>query len=493
VSTNAAYEERLRAEHDAFGSQVNLHDDLPPAFHHWSERHVRPKLEALGVASLEDFFVGNLVRLAEQTDREIAVLSLGSGNGEQELGWLAAAAELGARNIRLRLMDINPAMQQRAADQAASIGVADRVDLLVQDFNVWRADREHDVVIANQSLHHVVALEHLYREIRDSLHPDGVLVVSDMIGRNGHRRWPEALEVVERLWATLPPSLRRNSVTGQIDYDFPDEDYSSVGFEGVRAQDVLPLLLDNFHPELFLAFANVVDPFVDRIYGGNFNLDQPDHVHFVEQLGVLDDALIDTGVLTPTHLIATFRTRPVPVRFHGRRSPERCVRDPKTYDPAGRVSFSPSAVDEHNVLRGAAIPVGRFNGIMDDQWVGQAVELPVYPTDSVCAVRVHMHIPEHFPAGSLKLLVDDVEAGSRPVQRGTSSCTFGVSLPARRPVVVRLLADWFTVPKVAGWGDDVRELSFVLFGVELSPGEPGEPGDPLGAALSAPGGRPMFD
>lgn len=464
---SSAYEDRLRNERDTFAAQANLHDDLPPAFHHWSARHVLPKLNALGVASLEEFFVEPIAATAAERGRPITVLSIGSGNGEQELGWLAAARERGAHDIRLRLLEFNPVMQQRAAERAAGLGLSADVDLLVADFNTWRADARYDVVIANQALHHVVALEHLYAQIAACLDPDGVLVVSDMIGRNGHRRWPEALEVVERLWAGLPRRLRRNRITGEVDDTYPDQDYSTVGFEGVRAQDVLPLLLESFHPEVFFAFGNVADPFMDRIYGGNFDLDVPEDRRFVEHLGELDDALIDTGVLTPTHLIATFRSRPVPARYHGGRSPRRCVRDTTVFDPGGRVSFSPASLRTGGVLTGHAIAVGHFNGLTADCWVGQELEAPVFAPRPVTMIRVMTYVPEHYPVGTLRLLVDGVEQGERPVHHGSTACTFPVDLPAGRTVVLRLLSDWFVVPHEVGWGPDVRQLSFRLTGLEL--------------------------
>ena len=55
--------------------------------------------------------------------------------------------------------------------------------------------------MANHSLHHVLALEHLFAQVSATLREDGVFVVNDMIGRNGHQRWPEALDLLQRIWA----------------------------------------------------------------------------------------------------------------------------------------------------------------------------------------------------------------------------------------------------------------------------------------------------
>ena len=44
--------------------------------------------------------------------------------------------------------------------------------------------------------------------------PGGKFLISDMIGRNGHQRWPEALTIVHDFWRKLPPSYRFNRLVG---------------------------------------------------------------------------------------------------------------------------------------------------------------------------------------------------------------------------------------------------------------------------------------
>ena len=39
---------------------------------------------------------------------------------------------------------------------------------------------------------------------------DGRFITSDMIGRNGHQRWPEALAIVQEFWRELPKAYRYN-------------------------------------------------------------------------------------------------------------------------------------------------------------------------------------------------------------------------------------------------------------------------------------------
>jgi SAM-dependent methyltransferase len=303
--------------------------ELPRAHHHWAGVFLLPLFAELDVVDLESLFDQCVAEQCRRCAPDNArLVSLGAGNGETELPMAKRLADRGVRNLELVLLELNESMLERALATAAELGIADRVRVQATDLNVWTATEPTDIYLAVQSLHHVVELEHLYDQVDRTLHPDGVLLVNDMIGRNGHVRWPEAAGIVRGIWELLPERYRHNNFSGQIDHDYPDWDCSGEGFEGVRSQDVLPLLLERFHPELYVTFANVIDPFVDRVYGHNFDMSIPEDVAFIETVARLDDGLLDLGVITPTHLIASFRKQPVECRYPRERSPERTVRRP---------------------------------------------------------------------------------------------------------------------------------------------------------------------
>jgi SAM-dependent methyltransferase len=290
---------------------------------------VVPLFAEAGSGGIDDLFESGIAEQCRRcAPRRARLVSLGAGNGEYELPLAARLAQLGLTNLELVLLELNPAMLDRALDVAQQLGLSDRVRAEQTDLNTWTAHESADVYLAVHSLHHVVELEHLYDEIARSIDPQGVLLVNDLIGRNGHVRWPEAGEFVRRIWATLPERYRYSHYIGQVDAVYPDIDCSHVGFEGIRAQDVLPLLLERFHPEVFVPFGNVTDPFVDRVYGPNFDPESPEDTFLIDAIATLDDAGLDLGVLTPTHLIASFRARPVQCRYPRRRSPEAMVHAP---------------------------------------------------------------------------------------------------------------------------------------------------------------------
>jgi len=219
-------------------------------------------------------------------------------------------------------------MLARGAVAAEEAGVGAHVVGVEADFNTWQPAVFYDGVLANQALHHVVALEHLFDAIRRALTPEGRFVTSDMIGRNGHQRWPEARHIVEEYWHELPLSYRYHRQLSRQEDEFQDWDCAQEGFEGIRAQDVLPLLVERFHFELFLGFGNVIDVFVDRGFGPNFDAEAAWDRDFIDRVHARDMEGLTSGELTPTHLMAIMRTAPVPdgPQVHPGLTPDVCVR-----------------------------------------------------------------------------------------------------------------------------------------------------------------------
>jgi len=173
-------------------------------------------------------------------------------------------------------MDINSKMHKRTESLAAEQGVSKHIKTLKSDFNKWQPAQQYDIIIVNQSLHHVTELEHLFDGIYSSLTEQGIFITSDMIGRNGHMRWPEALEIVNENWQLLPKKYKYNIRHKRHENNYVNFDCSITSFEGVRAQDILPLLIDNFEFELFLPFANIIMVFIGRKFGHNFDVNNPE-------------------------------------------------------------------------------------------------------------------------------------------------------------------------------------------------------------------------
>jgi hypothetical protein len=112
------------------------------------------------------------------------------------------------------------------------------------------------------------------------------------------------LEAVRHFWRRLPPSYRYNWQLRRYEESFMDWNCATEAFEGIRAQDILPLLIENFHFEKFAAFGNVIDPFVDRGFGPHFDPTREWDRAFIDELHAFDERGFREGTLTPTHLFA---------------------------------------------------------------------------------------------------------------------------------------------------------------------------------------------
>ena len=304
MNRTATYNKQLDQELSTYQNVDDVHA-LPPIFHYWSNKYLLPKFRNLGFESINDVFVGYISRISSAKRNDICrVISIGAGNCDFEilLGKTLLARDIA--NFRFECLEINPSMLLRGKRQAQADQLEEYFTFSVCDVNEWRPSDDFDVVLANHSLHHVVQLERLFQTIKVGLTNGGTIVVNDMIGRNGHMRWPEALEVVEQFWKYLPQSHKYNHQLKRVEHEFVNWDCSQEGFEGIRAQDILPELLKVFEFDLFLGFGNIVDVFVDRSFGPNFDVNVEWDRLYIDRVHDTDEELLGRGQIKPTHMVA---------------------------------------------------------------------------------------------------------------------------------------------------------------------------------------------
>jgi SAM-dependent methyltransferase len=322
------YHERYQSELEHF-SNVE-HHDLPQIAGYWGHKHLRPMLEPFGFTNSIELFRGYMGRICRDIAGEnVQILSVGAGDSATEINIARWLLENDIRNFAFECIDINAEVLNRGMSGARENGVSEHFTFSTFDINVWRPRRQFMFVLAVQSLHHVQKLEILFDRIKEALHPDGYFMSDDMIGRNGHQRWPEALRLVEHLWAELPDKYKYNHQLKRLEKKFVNWDCSTEGFEGIRSQDILPLLMKHFSFEVFVAFGNIIDPFIDRCFGPNFDPNDEWDRNFIDRVHALDVAEIEAGRIKPTHMMAVLRKKPVEnVQVHKHLTPEFCFRRP---------------------------------------------------------------------------------------------------------------------------------------------------------------------
>jgi SAM-dependent methyltransferase len=302
--TGNTYSARLDAQIEQYRQVENIHD-LPDIFHYWSNKHLRPRLNAvMGADSIADSYALPFAQAVCAAGSERRLLSIGAGDCSLEVAVARRLIELGIRDFRLTCLEISPHLLARAQTLIDREGLAECVHVRRTDINEWKPDARYAGVMANHSLHHLVELEHVFSAVDESLEDGGLFVSNDMVGRNGHMRWPEVLEFVEGIWSFMPDRFKFNRQLGRFEANFVNWDCSNDGFEGIRAQDILPLLTARFGFRAFLGFGGIVDVFVDRAFGHNLDPSSTSDAAFIDFLQLLNDRLIDGGVIKPTTMFA---------------------------------------------------------------------------------------------------------------------------------------------------------------------------------------------
>ncbi len=327
-SVDAGYAKRVQDEIEHYKSVDKVHD-LPEIFHFWSNKYVRTKMEEVfGVSGFDDFYIKYIMQYhAAHPGKAVEIASLGAGNGDMEVGLGRVMRERGFTDFRFQCLDLNPAMLERGRALAAETQLADRFDFQEADLAAWNPGRKLAVVIVHQALHHMVKLEEIFANIKRAIGSEGYFLTNDMIGRNGHLRWPEALTQVHDIWKKMPDRYKYNHQLRRFEDLYENWDCSKEGFEGIRAQDILPLLVKNFHFEAFVAYGNIVDVFIDRGFGHNFDHTKQEDIDFIDRIGALDERLTSDGAIKPTQMIAVMRAAPVAAtRCHLHWTPQFCLR-----------------------------------------------------------------------------------------------------------------------------------------------------------------------
>lgn len=283
-------------------------DTLPPIFHYWSARYLAADAGRLGIGAPEAFFLQHIRRIAVSKDGPVRVLSVGTGACSMEI---QLASELRKDGIAalLTCMDFNPALMAQASAQASAQQLDGLMQFEARDCNQPFELPPQDVIIVNQFFHHVTELETFCRSLRQSLAPHGVLLTSDIIGRNGHQLWPDVEAEVQKAWQTLPAEKRVDRHFGKVLDSYRPINHAAYSNEGVRAQDVVGCLLAEFDFELFFSFGAAIVPFIERRIGFNFDPQLADDQALIDRVQAVDAQALAHGRYPAANMIAALRHR----------------------------------------------------------------------------------------------------------------------------------------------------------------------------------------
>lgn len=173
-------------------------------------------------------------------------LTIGCGTGALE-------RDLVRRNLvrRIDALDGSMASLAIASREASKEGMQSRIRYFAADFNAPAFPKAtYDLVLFQQSAHHVLRLEKLFHAVLRALVPDGLVYMDEYVGPSRFE-WNDALmEPYRRIYDALDPALR---AVPYLECPVMIEDPS----EAVRSSEIEPLLAAGF------------DVVARRPYGGN--------------------------------------------------------------------------------------------------------------------------------------------------------------------------------------------------------------------------------
>lgn len=300
---------RFAAEQIAFRIVPEYQGEtLPAIFHYWSNRFVRPVLEKIGYQSPEEMYYIETRKVALVMDKPVSILSLGSGGCSLEL---ALGARLKADGIpaQIECVDFNAELIKQAQARAQGAGLAKMFRFSSQDCNCGITTSSKDVIIVNQFFHHIDNLEKVCANLEELMTSSGVLLTSDIIGRNGHVLWPTIDKRVQDYWTFLSAEKRLDRYFARVQPRYVSIDHSAYSNEGVRAQDIVRCLSNHFDFEVFVTFGGAIIPFVERRLGFNFDPESPADNVFIEKVAEEDHRAIYNGDYPASNMLAVLKHR----------------------------------------------------------------------------------------------------------------------------------------------------------------------------------------
>lgn len=173
-------------------------------------------------------------------------LTIGCGTGGLE-------RDLVRRNLvqRIDAFDGSITSLAIASKQAAEEGMQSRIRYFASDFNAPALpEATYDLVLFQESAHHVLRLEKLFHAVLRALKPDGLVYLDEYVGPSRFEWNDERMEPIRRIYDALDPTLR---AVPYLDCPVMIDDPS----EAVRSSEIEPQLAVGF------------DTVARRPYGGN--------------------------------------------------------------------------------------------------------------------------------------------------------------------------------------------------------------------------------
>ena len=276
-------------------------------------------------------------------------LSLGCGKGalERRLADLHAFETCDA-------VDIAPGCIAEAQARAAQAGYS-HIHYAIADVNTLTLEpARYDLILGNASIHHVTALEAVFKQIARGLKPDGLFVLNEYIGPSRFQFPPQQKAAIQACWDLLPPAYRqpllaavsehqraaaqrralhwyiqriaeklrdgdlwatlqrrlalwRGTAKSQLRFPSARDVAATDPSEAVRSAEIVPLLEHYFEIVEFKPLGGTILQFLLTDVAGNFR--SPVGERLLKMLFEIEDTLLETGALQSDFAYIVVRPR----------------------------------------------------------------------------------------------------------------------------------------------------------------------------------------
>jgi len=261
--------------------------ELSQVSQHWAEHHddfgrhthwtevpaVRARInEKISGECNKDLFGYVIEHYFKATERQLeSCLSLGSGGGELERG----LAQYVIPKIHVGV-EISGPLVALAREQAAGFP---HIQYRQDDLNTCElGEGEYDLVIAHQSLHHVLNLEGLFHRIKRCMKPRAIFVFDEYVGPRRFQWSDRQLECINGLIHVLPESLNRNVEKGRrrdnVIRCTPRQVAKMDPSEAIRSDEIVKLARDNFTIVEYKPYGGTILHMLLALTAGNFMNDE---------------------------------------------------------------------------------------------------------------------------------------------------------------------------------------------------------------------------
>lgn len=237
---------------------------------HWTEiSAVKARInEKTTGNSNQELFCYVIQKYFKDAGRKLeACLSLGSGGGDLERGliqYVMPKVHVG--------IEISEDLIKLARKEAAGLP---HIRYRQDDLNTCDlGEAEYDLVIAHQSVHHVLNLEGLFRRIKGCMRPEGIFVLDEYMGPRRFQWSDRQLQCINGLIEILPASFNMNVETGvqreKVIRCTPEEVAKVDPSEAIRSDDIVPLIRQSFRVEEYKPYGGTILHMLLAFTAGNF-------------------------------------------------------------------------------------------------------------------------------------------------------------------------------------------------------------------------------